>query len=68
MKTVYSAKTNEKLSGIASAKLIEACDANGEGKTLASLDKSQHVDSGGVWYPVETSWGHRDAIIVFVDA
>ncbi len=68
IKTVYAAKTNERLAGIASQKLIDACECNPEGKTLASLDKTQQVDDGGVWYPVEASWGHRDAIVVFVEA
>lgn len=66
-KPVFSAKTNEKLSGVASDKLVAACDANPEGKALASLDKTQQVDAGGVWYPVEATWDHKDATIVFVD-
>lgn len=66
--TVYAAKTNDRLPGVASAKLVEACDANPEGKVLASLDATQRVDEGGVWYPVQASWGHEDAVIVFVDA
>ncbi len=66
--SVYAAKTNDRLPGIASQKLIDACEANPEGKALASLDKAQQVADGGVWYPVEASWGHRDAVIVFVEA
>ncbi len=68
MKTVHAAKTNDRLPGLASEKLVAACDANHEGKALASLDKTQCVEDGGVWFPVDSSWGHRDAVIVFVEA
>ncbi len=64
---VYLAKTNERLPGIASQKLLDVCDANSEGKGLAVLDKKQHVADGGIWYPVKTCWRHPDAVIVFVE-
>jgi hypothetical protein len=64
---VFAAKTNNRLPGIASQKLIDACEADPEGKALASLDRLQNTDGGGLWYPVQASWGHDDAVIVFVD-
>lgn len=68
MKTVFKAKTNESLPGIPSRLLLETCNSNPEGKALASRDKKQNVFGGGIWYPVKESWGHKDAIIVFVEA
>lgn len=65
---VYAAKTNDRLPGVASAKLIEACAANPEGKALASLDRHARAEDGGIWYPVLESWGHDDAVIVFTEA
>lgn len=65
---VYAAKTNDRLPGVASAKLIEACAANPEGKALASLDRHARAEDGGIWYPVQESWGHDDAVIVFTEA
>lgn len=67
MKTVFAAKTNETLPGVASKLLLKACDDNPEGKALASRDKNQNAFGGGIWYPVEESWGHKDAVIVFVE-
>jgi hypothetical protein len=64
---VYAAKTNDRLPGRASQMLVDACEANPDGKALASLDRSQNTSGGGLWYPVLEAWGHNDAVIVFVD-
>jgi hypothetical protein len=64
---VFAAKTNARLAGVASQQLIAACESDPEGLALASLDVTQRVDDGGIWYPVDKSWGHQDAVIVFVD-
>lgn len=64
---VFDAKTNDRLPGIASQKLLDACEADAEGKALASLDTTQRAGEGGIWYPVQESWGHADAVIVFVE-
>ena len=66
--SVYAAKTNDRLPGFASEQLVEACNTNPEGKALAVHDKTQHVDRGGIWYPTVPAHGHKDAIIVFVEA
>jgi hypothetical protein len=64
---VFAAKTNDRLPGIASQKLLDACAADADGKALASLDRSQNTNGGGIWYPVQASWGHADAVVVFVN-
>lgn len=45
---------------------MSSCRAT-NGKALASLDQTQHVKDGGIWYPVDPIWGHGDATIVFVE-
>ncbi len=48
---VFAAKTNARLAGVASQQLIAACESDPEGLALASLDVTQRVDDGGIWYP-----------------
>lgn len=66
--TVYEAKTGNTLPGVASEKLRRACGRDPEGKALAALDVTQRVDEGGVWYPVDPTWGAKGAIIVWIDS
>lgn len=61
-RTVYSAKTNETLTGVASEELVAECASNAEGKCRAAKG------SDGIWYPANSPHARGcESVIVYVD-